>query len=1263
MKHKNTHSREAPVTWSIHLVAAMCLGLLGTSPIVNAAMVSTAVGKAVHATGRCDLQSSRITGPIGCLDLGSIAGTTLKVPTTVTRMGQGGLVLCGTGKITIPGNDIAYIVDQSGSMTAFHEDDAIIVHGADTINFGGCKEWTGMAYPGTLSKVKYKKYEAYLLPSSAYDSAIRKCSPTGDPYQARAKVVRAAITRQQELSPSSNAAFLSFGTDYNSTKLFGLSTLAARDSLNKLVIDDWLDKTNYANPIGWARVLLQGAKSGSKTIPASPNAKKAIILVSDGAPNDEDAALAMLNAGQTVKGPDGSTWTLPDAKSPPIYGFMLSTNSSSGGALKKLAAATGGAYYQIPPLDRDSLSRVMERLMGLLATTSTPNSLRISNLTNGQVSNSVSSKAEGAGFRFPLDSIIGLDTGRNVLELRTVMHGTYGDSTTTIRWTIDVTPHSAMSGSGGSDSTLTAECYEPTSLRVRPATDTARRFADQRDTWLATFLDTKIAGSYDVPVWFSTVVSGDVLKSTLSLPVDPNATRALVSGSNAWTLSTSGPIRTDATVQTGYGWDTLRATFHMPRDYRDSATAVLPLYHLAPTGIVLSPDTASGDSGRIVVVVTDPNRSLDTNSAWVHHRLGDSVRVALRRTAPGTYSGPFRFRQDLAIVAGDTVLQMGPARVLAFDSIWGAYQSGRDTTLVRRIHPRIWFVDAAGRRLDSMPRRVLDVGQSDTIRVGLFVNAQFLSQSDSAVVVASAWLTPSTGLLRIVNGLGILVVEGTRPGLGGAVTIQQASTTETLVRELDVDGLRLRFLREDGTIVDAIEADTVARSRVRLRVQLWSGTGPVVRSAMVRAASPDPRMVFTDAAGRPDSVFPLVAGVAEVWVASQVPAAIAGTTFAPDSSWAAATAGLLVWRSLAPDSAEFVDRDGDGILDRVRVWFALPWNPANLLSLHWPDPAHALDLAQAVATPSVDSLVVDWDFANPSSPLATSWTAEGIPGMFAWDAADATRSFPVRESLAPVPIRAWRTPGAVFDTLRVTLSERSVGNGDGDWIRWGRPSSDSDGATVDRSVQALDEGIRIDMLVDPSFPATTGDSIRLAIWPAGGLADDLGNGPARSARWVPLEILPGPFQLSVEPWPAMTTFKGWTIPPQDPPLALYVRTSPEASWTTSDGMPAEVDPTQRTGILILTTRNLVRGSVYVYDNAGIAVATVNLEPVIAAIRAQRIRVPTRGDLQIWVAWNGTSGGGRLVSSGVYPVRVFGWAEVDGDRRIFNQVHRLGWRIP
>jgi len=1342
-----------------------------TNPgIVGICPVDTFESHRVVASGeRCDLFSGPLSGNTGCMDLSKLDGATLTVPASATRLSTRGLVLCGRGEARVPGTDIVYIIDQSGSMTSFKTSQFILPHGKDTINFKSCGSWkssTGSSLPGTVPQVTYLGYPVKLLDSTWFDSALANCEPAGDPWQDRANVVQAAIVKQAAMAPSSQAAWIGFGTDYQSSKMFSLSTTASRDSLVKDVIRQNLDKTYYAPPVGWARAMLQGATSGSLSMPASPNKRKAIIMVSDGAPNDWDSVAPVLKAGATVTSPTGAKWILPEVTSPPVYGFMLSTDSSQGTRLKQLAAATGGQYYLIPPLDRDSLNHVMDRLMGLLIDPGIPDSLRIQNLSNGQVSNAVAAGKEGGGFRFQLDSLIGLVPGKNELVLRDVLHNANGDTVLTAHWTLDVTDSDTSFATGGTDSLLMAACFEPTRLRVRPSLDSSRRFADGRDTALRTYLDVRTDGQSAFGISWKTSVSNDA-GARLFKTLDTSLVRASFDAVDPWVLSLKTPVMADGIVQTHRGWDTLRAVFRMARDPRDSAVALLPLFHAYPVSVALSPDTASGAQGRIEVMVSDSNLLVDSTEVLVKHRLGDSLRVVVRKDASGLFRGsfPFRqnvsvtvfdtvlqmglpgavgffdtvqasyqgardtsyvlhrlypveirlapdtasglegrfqvalsdsnllvdstevlvkhrlgdslrvvvrkdasglfrgsfpFRQNMSVTVSDTVLQMGPARASALDSVVASWNSARDTALVKRIEPVLRFVDAVGNPLTSFARDTIDPGQSDTVRVGLFVADQILSQSDSVVVGASSWLGAVPGGLRLAKGLGAVVVTGLRPGIGGTVVLKLSGDADSLVAHIDVAGYGLRFLDDAGGVHDSLAVDTLVRTRVRVRLQLWSATGAAANSGVLRLVSSDASVFATDSSGMVDSVFRMEGGRATLWLRSDAALHGASVFFAVDSLGAKTVALPLAWRAPAPDSAVYLDRDGDGAVDQIRAYFRSPWNPVNVVRFPWPDSSHILDVTKSVVSSNADSTEVAWTFATGQSRGATAWLGSAVRGSFAWSATEPASSFAIREAVAPVPLRAWLVRGDLIDTLRVVVSESVKTTADAGWLRLGRPSRGAEGDSIARLSQSSFGSDTLQLVVDTTFPGGAGDSIRLAASPDGGVADLLGNEPGIQAAWVPLEIGKPRFKLDARPWPAISTYRGWGIPSDEPALSWFTRPGPGSDWKSEDGRDPRQELSHYAGVAIRTNRDLDAGVVFLYDNSGVSVATLDLAPLFQAVRDGRVKTNSRGDVEVWVAWNGKASSGSAAASGVYLARVLAWRDSDGERAVVNRVFRLGW---
>ncbi|MBK9576933.1 MAG: fibro-slime domain-containing protein [Fibrobacteres bacterium] len=1541
---------------------------------------------------RCDLLSGKLPAGEGCLDVGSLDGTTLRTPLATTRLSSDGLVLCGTGSVVVPGTDIAYIVDQSSSM----DGGTLLFDGKDTINFSSCQNWTvnRTVYPAGAPLVNINGSPYRMIPTSMTDSAMARCAPSGDPYTVRVKTLQAAIAQHGQASPTSQAAWISFGGTYHASSLANLGDLFQRDSLINGIQLEKLTGTNYANPLGWARALLQGATGPAGTMPGSVNQRKAIIMISDGSPQDGLAGIfAALGNSPTVIDPNGANWTLASGPTPPVFGIMLSNTAQAGNVLDSLARRTGGRYFLIPPLDRDSFTRAMSFILGSVINKGTPDSLQVTNTTNGQVSVGVASTREGSGWRFRLDSLVGLEPGPNVLQLRNVLHLSGRDSVVSATWTVVVSDSAPQIVPNGPDSTVMAACFDPTRLRIRPARDTSRLFADVGDTELKFLVDYRYDRQMTAPLWFATDMSKDAGFFAPALAAPPTGVRALVEGVRTWSGTKVDP--TDNIVQTSTGWDTVRAIYVTPRDKRDVATAFLPVRRPSMAGIFLSPDTAEGKSGMLLATVIDSNVLADTVLAKVYHSRGDTVRLVLRRDVSGNFTASFAFHQASPIVVEDPALQMGPQRQFLLDTVFGSYGKALDTAYLRRPPPRLRFINAAGIPFDNLPFRTVDLGTSDTLRIGLFVGDSLLRQDipltitfpptvgvqtlppapASALVLGSAFLQ-TTGLALSPDGLVTLRALGLSDSLqfqvgvvgyhlryidpaGNLVdsaSIDRDVLTDTLLRievwnknglcatcngwmspvqlpgqillltpagvpqdsieivagkaafrvfgaspiqgqtlrlwsaSLAAGGTiapvtfrpyRLRFLDAAGQALDAFSVDTVLRSRVVMDVQLWGMHGPVAFSASMKATALDPDISVSDISGVSGSTFVLANGRARLWLRSDAPVDASALQLSVDSLWAAVAAQPLTWRSLPPASAVYQDMDGDGGLDRVTVRLQLPWSPSNAFALPWPAAANLLDLSKAKMTVSADSLSVEWNFDSAQSPRTTGWIGSIPQGAFVWSAGRPAQAFPIFELIAPIPVRAqlrrgsgvdtlvvsvsepldaslvnaaadlvrriapassvtaanatwdpvrnqlrleigrdsvdrivrpgdsvrlaangqardaggaapgivapsvvvegldqlptlavvtdddadgkadhvtlhfaiaprvvdaytfrWpdrdgilqsRTVGATptstdsgglvqvfaiepwafgatscsnpgcsglgtmwttrwadtlsgrfdeldrvmpviikaqlrfartegpLDTLRAILSEPVTATDGGIWINWGKPSRNEAGDPVVRKAQVFGKGNIVELYVDSTFLATASDSVRIA--QGGGIADLVGNAPGSKVLWTPLEIGPTRLKLQVQPWPAMANYTGWQIPPSEPPLSVYVRATAADPWRGLDGSAPAQDASHYAGLLLKTNKDLDDAAIYVYDNSGVAVTKIDLSPVQELVRKGLLPTTIRGDVQVWIAWNGKGSTMSMASSGVYLFRVIAWKMFEGKREMVHQVYTLGWRNP
>jgi len=205
----------------------------------------------------------------------------------------------------------------------------------------------------------------------------------------------------------------------------------------------------------------------------------------------------------------------------------------------------------------------------------------------------------------------------------------------------------------------------------------------------------------------------------------------------------------------------------------------------------------------------------------------------------------------------------------------------------------------------------------------------------------------------------------------------------------------------------------------------------------------------------------------------------------------------------------------------------------------------------------------------------------------------------------------------------------------------------------------------VTFLVDGTWKLRKGDSLRVSVADPGTLRDSLGNGAGTTARWIPIRLGPHPLKLAVEPYPSVQEYKDWTVPPTEPLLQIFVR-DPGGSWSTLPpggangdlGKPAQ-DTSHYSGIILRLNRAM-SGMAYIYDNIGVAVAKIDLQPLANAVQSGLVETDRKGNFEALLAWNGIADG-KVAPSGVYLVRVFTHYVEDGKQIWTNQTFRVGWK--
>ncbi len=1345
-----------------HLAPTALLALLlGTTVSPQAASV------------RCDLVSQD-----RCMDISTLNGATIRVPPATTRLTTEGLNLCGIpGSVPEP-TDIVYIMDQSTSMRP-----RMILPGAeDTSGWFECNNSVknpAIKYVDTIDF--HGNTVAVAAPTTTAADMRAVCKIAGDPYSVRLSTIQNAIEFQAAKSPQSYASVVSFHGAINGAQMTmtQLSSRANIDKLKSAIPLSASSGTNYEAPLTWARIQLYGGQSGktataNNVVAPSPDSNKVIILISDGEPNTGTWQNA-LRATNSVEW-NGKNWTTTSTRIPPVYTIFLGIGTP-GAALTAVAKQTGGEYYQIPPYMPDSLTQVIQEILGKVIKPARPDSLFVSNLTNGQSAKSVSSKASGNSFQMGLDSLVALEPGNNTLSVKV----TQGSTTLSANWTVVVADTSATFPKGALDTVLGTRCGPGTSITIKPD-NSGLAWADTVDRNLLLSLNTSPAGTGVLPLSLITQRSKDAEQIGISVPVgtNPNALKTF-SGTIPWADLTWGTsVPGDLILRSGSGWDSARVFFQMPRDRRDTASAVIGL-HRPRTPVLSMTPRVEGPGGRIDVSVIDSEMVATNLTVTIKHRLGDSLRVRLTKGADGIFRGSFPFVQGAAPATRDTILQMGVA-MPDLDSISGKYLGQSATTYVDMPKARLRFVDALGEPRDTVSV-LLALGGKTRITVKAFVG-------DEPCTGCGGWvrLTPSdlgislysvTGTridsVRLTGGSATVEVRAAAPVKAGSIAFVSDSLGSRIVAQpvriapngpdsavyFDDDGdgsldrvevhlgmpwsetnsLRLpwpdastmldfltadRSMSVDGKVVNLsfagvaplttaskaalsgqwrydeswewmsmpvveriapVPVRAVLRRgasfdtlRVRASESLWPAVSPINRLVSKlewdgRFAALSPRQARVDGTtGELLLIFPSDSTDFQVQPGDSVRFANAGAVRDSLGNVPGEYARMVMVEGLdrAPLASFIYDTDADGRADRIVLRLRSPLTVTDRVGFRWPSASGGMDsrelpLAAALTDSGDRVLVFDVD---PFAFGKTSCPSEGCQNL-GWFATtrfqDAgTVEFAIQDKIDPIILEAkfkFSDDGTTPDSLQVRFSEPVKALANGPWLAWGRPGDDSLGEAISPTgaPRLLDRGMGALLLLDSTFPARLGDSVRIHAKPAGALSDTVANAPQRLAYWAPLAFGQPPLFIQTQVPTPVVIDRGWNIPANQPPVTILIRKDPHSEWTTLTGEKPLQPIGQYSGLTLNLNRIPEGGGLYVYDLLGVAVVKKDLSELLPAAQAGVIQRTRRGDYEIFLAWDGCDMKGNKVATGIYLARVYGWAVEENRRSMINVVKKLGIR--
>lgn len=400
---------------------------------------------AAKSDKRCDWHGplSASESPfVKCVDFASLNGKEMTLPRNVTRISADGLSFCAT-KTSVSGPseaDIVFIYDNSGSMTP---DMAYIDAAAKDTSFLYRENSNTCDNHKASGQMTYRIRNGSTRTLDLIDNN-NGCasSQAGDPYFARGEVIKDGIDFLAQTSPTSTAGVMSFNDIVRyAHEPVPVSDKAKVADVKATITLEEDGTTNYRPPLAKAKQWLNDAA-------LIKTKKQAIVFISDGAPKD-------------------SYLNVVDDAMPPIYSIYLARAATPDTAnLRDLSDRTGGTFTRVNPNDPNAIDLVLKQI--ITAITTNPGSPKTATITNKSLSppqvshtTGVTANPDGStGMR--LDSIVALDSGRNVIEIQL----TRDDNTTaTYAFTMNVSGGEASS-TGGNYS-----CYDmPTLTAIDKAT-------------------------------------------------------------------------------------------------------------------------------------------------------------------------------------------------------------------------------------------------------------------------------------------------------------------------------------------------------------------------------------------------------------------------------------------------------------------------------------------------------------------------------------------------------------------------------------------------------------------------------------------------------------------------------------------------------------------------------------------------------------------------------------------------------------------------
>jgi hypothetical protein len=359
----------------------------------------------------------------------------------------------------------------------------------------------------------------------------------------------------------------------------------------------------------------------------------------------------------------------------------------------------------------------------------------------------------------------------------------------------------------------------------------------------------------------------------------------------------------------------------------------------------------------------------------------------------------------------------------------------------------------------------------------------------------------------------------------------------------------------------------------------------------------------------------------------------------------------------APAYGYYQDLDGDGAVDHAVLVFQKQPKSLPGLALLWPSLAAGLD--SAVVDSGTWALDASGTTATiPVGPFAAGVTSSATTDLGRWRSNGEFR-FPMFDSVPPVLLSAtvrYASTDGVPDTLKVRWSEplaaplalvRHKPGGVEAPVSFQSPIQDPD---------LMGEALT---LSPDSIQFRKGDSAALASLV---VSDALGNVVPAATRWVPVTFGVRPVRVDYKLSSYMEIPTGSTGH-SGSATQLWIRARGDQLWTFADSVSVPVlDTTQFVGLTISINRPM-GGAVYLYDNAGVSVTSLDFNGVKVLADQGLLPTDAAGMYQLRISWDGRLPDGNWASSGVYVMRLVLKDDSEGGSGIINRVFKVGFKRP